>query len=166
VENKIEKNKIMNLKEKYPHLTKANVEWILEVAYPISKLRITEDHLGKVLRAKSLILNHPVEIVSCYSCGARSYWKVSQSVIEQHLDNLKQLLIELTELETAEFSQTFYYVDGHVESISNNANLDEIPTNIDEISDDIIVEKIVSMESTENEISVTTVKRGRKKNEE
>ena len=85
----------MNLKEKYSHLTKANIEWIVNEAYPLSKLRITEQHLNKLLRAKSLILNHPMENISCWSCSARSYFKVCESVLDQHYSNLMQLLSEL-----------------------------------------------------------------------
>jgi len=145
------------------NLTLANLTWIRDKAIPASKLKITQESLDVVMRGRALILGYDYSPVGCFSCVARSEFKVSQSVFEQYE---QAILDRIAELETAEFSQTFYYVDGHVESISNNANLDEIPTNIDEISDDIIVEKIVSMESTENEISVTTVKRGRKKNEE
>ena len=147
------------------NLTYANLTWIRDKAIPTSKLRITQEHLDIVLRAKSLILGIPQESTGCFSCNARAYFKVAESVLDQYK---QQILDKIAELETAEFSQTFYVVDNdgeNGETLENNA-LDLLNSTLDfeDYEGDVMVEKIVSMESTENEISVTT-KRGRKKNE-
>ena len=146
------------------NLSLANLTWIRDKAIPASKLKITQESLDIVMRGRALILGYDYSPVGCFSCVARSEFKVSQSVFEQYG---QQILDRIAELETAEFSQTFYVVDNdgeNEETLEKNA-LDLLNSTL-EFEDDIVVEKIVNMESTENEISVTTVKRGRKKNEE
>jgi hypothetical protein len=146
------------------HLTLANLIWIRDVAYPKSKLRINSEHLDIVLKAKALIYNSTAEQVGCFSCNSRAYFKTAASVLDQYYP---AILEKIAELETAEFSQILYYVDNNTEVGETDVNntLDSTNSTL-EFEDDIVVEKIVNMESTENEISVTTVKRGRKKNEE
>jgi len=83
------------------NLTLANLTWIKEVAIPTSKKRITSEHLDVVMRAKSLILGTPPEQVSCFSCSARAYFKVCESVLDQYG---QQILDRITELESVQSS--------------------------------------------------------------
>jgi len=148
------------------HLTLANLVWLRDVALKAKELRINEENLNTLLRAKALIKQTEVEQLGCYSCSARSYFSVCKSILDQY----QQAIIDkIAELETTEFSQTFYYVDNSIEKGETDANTTQDSTNstldFEDYEGDVMVEKIVSMESTENEISVTTVKRGRKKSE-
>jgi len=149
------------------NLSLANLTWIRDKAIPASKLKITQESLDVVVRARALILGFPYSPIGCFSCSARSEFKVSQSVFEQYE---QQILDRIAELETTEFSQTFYVVADVAEDKDTDENNTQDSTNstleFEDYEGDVMVEKIVSMESTENEISVTTVKRGRKKNEE
>jgi hypothetical protein len=162
------------------NLTYANLTWIRDKAIPASKLKITQESLDVVVRARALILGFSYSPVACFSCSARSEFKVSQSVFEQYKQQINDRIAEyeadfaklesyITDDENVENSQTFYLVvnDGESnETVENNAQDSTNSTlEFEDYEGDVMVEKIVSMESTENEISVTT-KRGRKKNEE
>jgi hypothetical protein len=145
------------------NLTLANLYYIRDVATPASKLRINQENLDKIMRGKALILGTPVESFGCWSCSARSYFKVGASVLDQYK---QEVLDRIAELEAVELSQTLYYVDNSIEDEEVITNFTQEYNESDEVSDDVIEEKIVSMESSENEISVTTVKRGRKPKDE
>ena len=156
------------------NLTYANLTWIRDKAIPASKLKITQESLDVVMRARAMILGFTYSPVGCFSCSARSEFKVSQSVFEQYEQQINDKIAEyeaefariesyLTDDEDVGNTQTFYVIDNDVENQESITNsVQELTSSVNE---DIIVEKIVSMESTENEINVTT-KRGRRKNEE
>jgi hypothetical protein len=135
------------------HLTLANLQWIKHNAFPIMGTGITPDKLDTLVRARALILNVPTPIIDCFSCSARAEAQVSNSILDQY----KQAILDkITKLETVEFSQTFYVMDQG----SEDEEVITLPTQelTNSVSDDVIVEKIVSIESTENEINVKTVK--------
>jgi hypothetical protein len=146
------------------HLTLANLIWLRDVAFKAKELRINEENMNTLLRAKALIKNTEVEKLSCWSCSARSYFTICKSILDQY----QQAIIDkITELETVELSQTLYYVDNSIEDEEVIANSTQEYNENNEVSDDVIEEKIVSMESSENEITVTTVKRaGRPKKQD
>jgi hypothetical protein len=79
------------------NLTLENLKWIKEVSIPASQLRITDDTLAKVMRGRAMILGYPFQPVGCFSCSARSEFKVSQSVLEQYQPNI---LARISELES------------------------------------------------------------------
>jgi hypothetical protein len=136
------------------HLTLANLLWIKQNAFPIIGTGITQDKLNTLVRARALILNVPTPTIDCFSCSARAEAQVSNSVLDQY----KQAILDrIVELETVEFSQTFYVVNEG----SEDEEVITLPTQelTNSVYDDIIVEKIVSIESTENEINVTTIKK-------
>ena len=145
------------------NLSLGNLTWIRDKAIPASKLKITQESLDVVVRARALILGFPYSPVACFSCSARSEFKVSKSVFEQYE---QQILDRITELEVGEINtdKDEDITMGQIFHVVTNST-QEPPEN-HSISDDIVEEKIVSMESSENEISVTTVKRGRKPKDE
>jgi hypothetical protein len=145
------------------NLTLSNLYWLRDKGIPTSKLRINQENLDVVVRAKCLILGIDYYSIACFSCSARAEFKIGASVLDQYK---QEVLDRIAELEAVELSQTLYYVDNSIEDEEVITNFTQEYNESDEVSDDVIVEKIVSMESSENEISVTTVKRGRKKNEE
>jgi len=78
------------------NLTLENLKWIAEVAIPASQLRITDETLSKVMRGRAMVLGYDFTPVGCFSCSARSEFKVSQSVLEQHQP---AILARISELE-------------------------------------------------------------------
>ena len=139
----------------YPHLTEANLSWLFRVAYPTAeKGSVTPQSLQILNRARALILNKPESTTDCFSCSARAESRVSISVLEQHKPNL---LVYQEHLKSVQSSvknviETDVPTHYHVE--------EEVITNpTQNLDNDVIVEKIVSIESTENEINVKTIKR-------
>jgi hypothetical protein len=135
------------------HLSLGNLQWIKHNAFPIMGTGVTLNKLDILIRARCLILNKPIPTIDCFSCSARAEAQVSNSILEQY----KQAILDkIAELETVEFSQTFYVINQG----SEDKEVITLPTQelTNFVSNDVIVEKIVSMESTENEINVKTVK--------
>jgi hypothetical protein len=83
------------------NVTLENLKWVRDVAIPASHLRINDDNLAKVMRGRALILGYPFTPVGCFSCSARSEFKVSQSVLEQHES---AILAKIAELEAGEIT--------------------------------------------------------------
>jgi len=137
----------------YPHLTKENLRWLFEVAYVTAgKGGITPQSLKILNKARALILNKTESVVDCFSCVAKSEDKVSVSILEQHKPTLKAYREQLMqESVIQENNSTYYHIDKEVITLP----IQESPNYVD---DSIIVEQIVSIESTPNEINVKTVK--------
>ena len=145
------------------NLTLGNLYYIRDVATPASKLKISPDNMDKIMRGKCLILGIEFQSIACWSCSARAEFKIGASVLDQYG---QAVLDRIKELESAESVQQHYYVDNIGEEVDTLTNPPQESTEDDNISDDIVIEKIVSSEYDEETQTLSqTTKRGRKKNE-
>jgi hypothetical protein len=147
------------------NLTLSNLYWLRDKGIPTSKLRINQENLDVVVRAKCLVLGIEYSPIACFSCSARAEFKVAQSILDQY----GQVIYDrITELEAIELSQPLDVVDKDGEQYFVVANSTQEYNEFNDIDGDVMVEKIVSSEydSESQTLSETTVKRGRKKNEE
>ena len=145
------------------NLTLGNLYYIRDVATPASKLKISPDNMDKIMRGKCLILGIEFQSIACWSCSARAEFKIGASVLDQYG---QAVLDRIKELESAESVQQHYYVDNIGEEVDTLTNPPQESTEDDNISDDVVVEKVVSSEYDEETQTLSqTTKRGRKKNE-
>ena len=93
------------------HLTLENLKWIRDNAFVAAELRINEANLNTIWRAKGLIQNKTPEKIGCFSCSARSYFKVAKSVIHQHKQQILDRIEELESAHTNSASTQIYHVE-------------------------------------------------------
>jgi hypothetical protein len=101
------------------NLSLGNLQWLRDKAIPVSKLRITPEHLDIVMRARALVLGFDFNPAGCFSCSARSEFMVGKAVLEQYESEILSRIVELEALENLTPAPEITYYNDQGEVITN-----------------------------------------------